>query len=429
MTAPVVSTLPTVTLPTQRQMVSQPPRMSAPIMSSPFMSAPIMSTPITSMPITSAPVLTAIPSVPETIAPTEVSKKISREEMIAKGILLTSDTFPLESPPVPNWLAVFQGLIEPPVYESHHFNSTKWNGVKPRADDIVIVTAYKSGTTWMQQIVSEVLFQGQEKPGAVGDMSPWVDLRVPPAEVLEDIVESQTWRRFLKTHMPADAFLPYFLPENKYIYVARDGRDAFMSLCNHYEKGNEAWYGALNMSPGLVGDPLPTWKELGGDVSALFDTWLTQGWPTLPDETDGWPFWSYFKNVKTWWELAFGPCFVLSAETTGQNNILFVHFNNMKTDLDGEMRKIAEFLEVPVDEEVWAKCVSSCTFDEMHKNAEVIAPLNGALWEGGAKSFIFKGTNERWRGVLSEEQVAAYEDKALQELGDECAKFMATGSI
>eukprot|EP00427_Karlodinium_veneficum_P001943 CAMPEP_0169166610 /NCGR_PEP_ID=MMETSP1015-20121227/60028_1 /TAXON_ID=342587 /ORGANISM="Karlodinium micrum, Strain CCMP2283" /LENGTH=344 /DNA_ID=CAMNT_0009239261 /DNA_START=176 /DNA_END=1208 /DNA_ORIENTATION=- len=343
-----------------------------------------MSAPITSTPITSAPVLTAIPSVPETIAPTEVTKKISREEMIAKGILLTSDTLPpetLESPPVPDWLAVFQGLIEPPIYQNHHFDSTKWNAVKPRADDIVIVTAYKSGTTWMQQIVSEILFQGQEKPGTVGDMSPWVDLRVPPAEVLDEMLEGQTWRRFLKTHMPADAFLPYFQPE-----------------C----------------------DPLPTWTELGGDVSALFDTWLTQGWPTLPDETDGWPFWSYFKNVKTWWELAFGQ---------GQNNILFVHFNNMKADLDGEMRKIAEFLEVPVNEEAWAKCVLSCTFDEMHKNAEVVAPLNGALWEGGAKSFIFKGTNERWRGVLSEDQVAAYEDKASQELGDECAKFMATGSI
>jgi aryl sulfotransferase len=272
----------------------------------------------------------------------------------------------------------------------------------------------------MQQIVAEILFQGQEKPATVGDMSPWVDLRVPPPEVLEGIVEGQTWRRFLKTHLPADAFLPYYQPTNKYIYVARDGRDAFMSLLNHYEKGNDAWYGALNMSPGLVGDPLPFWSDVGGDPAALFDKWMTEGWHTLPDETDGWPFWSYFKNVKTWWSLA---------NNFGAENIYFVHFNNMKKDLDGEMRKIAQFLGVPVNEDVWSECVLGCTFEEMQKNADTVAPLNGALWEGGGKSFIFKGTNERWREVLSEEQVAAYEAKAVEELGAECAEFMATGML
>lgn len=100
-----------------------------------------------------------------------------------------------------------------PVYQSHHFDSTKWDVVKPRDDDIVIVTAYKSGTTWMQAVISEILFQGKEKPASVGDMSPWVDLRVPPAEVLGPQLEAQEHRRFLKTHLPADAFIPYFNPK------------------------------------------------------------------------------------------------------------------------------------------------------------------------------------------------------------------------
>merc|ERR1712176_857788 len=57
-----------------------------------------------------------------------------------------------------------------------------------------------------------------------------------------------------------------------------------------------------------------------------------------------------------------------------------------------------------------------------------IAPLNGALWEGGGKSFIFKGTNGRWKGVLSDRQNAAYERKLL-ELPPDCATWLETGRL
>merc|ERR1712176_1221458 len=101
---------------------------------------------------------------------------------------------------------------------------------------------------------------GKEPPASVHELSPWVDLRVPPAEVLGPMLEAQTNRRFLKTHLPFDAFQPFVNPTGKTIYVGRDGRDMFMSLANHYEKGNEKWYGALN-GPGLVGPPLPPYEE------------------------------------------------------------------------------------------------------------------------------------------------------------------------
>eukprot|EP00429_Kryptoperidinium_foliaceum_P088352 CAMPEP_0176197988 /NCGR_PEP_ID=MMETSP0121_2-20121125/7824_1 /TAXON_ID=160619 /ORGANISM="Kryptoperidinium foliaceum, Strain CCMP 1326" /LENGTH=309 /DNA_ID=CAMNT_0017536831 /DNA_START=50 /DNA_END=979 /DNA_ORIENTATION=- len=303
-----------------------------------------------------------------------------------------------------------------PVYKSHHFDSAKWDVVKKRDDDIVVVTAYKSGTTWMQAVIAEILFQGKEKPASVGDVSPWVDLRVPPAEVIGQALEAQEHRRFLKTHLPADAFAPYFNPKAKYIYVGRDGRDAFMSLMNHYEKANEAWYGAMNDAPGRDGPPIPKFSELGG-VPAIFDRWLAEGWPTLDGETDGWPFWSLFKNARTWWELA-----------EEHKNILFVHFNDLKKDLEGEMLRIAEFLGVEVDRELLPSMVKACTFEEMHKNAEKVAPLNGVLWEGGGKSFVFKGTNQRWVGVLSDSQVEAYLEKARKELPAECAKWLENGS-
>ena len=45
---------------------------------------------------------------------------------------------------------------------NHHFDSTIWNDFDFRDDDIVLATYAKSGTTWMQQIVSQLLFKGED---------------------------------------------------------------------------------------------------------------------------------------------------------------------------------------------------------------------------------------------------------------------------
>ena len=54
-------------------------------------------------------------------------------------------------------------------------------------------------------------------------------------------------------------------------------------------------------------------------------------------------------------------------------------------------------------------------------------PLGGAFWDGGAQTFIHKGTNGRWRDRLTEAESEQYEDKAREELGDACAHWLATG--
>ena len=65
---------------------------------------------------------------------------------------------------------------------NHHFDSTIWNDFTFRDDDIVISTYAKSGTTWVQQIIAQLLFAGAEGL-PVAEMSPWLDLRVPPKAV------------------------------------------------------------------------------------------------------------------------------------------------------------------------------------------------------------------------------------------------------
>jgi aryl sulfotransferase len=285
---------------------------------------------------------------------------------------------------------------------TNHFDSTIWNDFPFRDDDIIISTYAKSGTTWMQQIISQLIFNG-ETSLPVADMSPWMDLRIPPAPVKMGMVEAQTHRRFLKTHLPVDALV--FSEKAKYIYIARDGRDVLWSLFNHHSKANEGWYDALNNSPGLVGPPI---GKPEGEIKEYFHKWLKE---------DGYPFWSQWENVKSWWEIRDLP------------NVHFIHFANLKADMPGEIRKIAAFLDIPIDESKWATILEHCSFNYMKANASASVPLGGVFWEGGAKTFIHKGENGRWKDVLSAEESANYDQVAEEKLGKACAHWLKTGGM
>ena len=40
---------------------------------------------------------------------------------------------------------------------NHHMDSTVWNDFKFRDDDVIVATYGKSGTTWAQQIVGQIM--------------------------------------------------------------------------------------------------------------------------------------------------------------------------------------------------------------------------------------------------------------------------------
>lgn len=286
--------------------------------------------------------------------------------------------------------------------QNHHFDSTIWNDFRFRDDDIVIATYGKSGTTWVQQILAQLIFDGQEGL-PVAEMSPWLDLRVPPKEIKLPEVEKQTHRRFLKTHLPVDALV--FSPNAKYIYVGRDGRDVVWSMYNHHARANDLWYQALNDTPGRVGPPI---EHPPSDIRAYFHDWMAK---------DGHPFWPFWENVRSWWAIRDLP------------NVLLIHYADLKADMAREIRRIADFIDTPIDEAKWPAIQEHCSFSYMKANATASVPLGGAFWEGGARTFVHKGVNGRWRETLSPEESAAYERKAVAELGPECAAWLRSGSF
>lgn len=63
----------------------------------------------------------------------------------------------------------------------------------------------------------------------------------------------------------------------------------------------------------------------------------------------------------------------------------------------------------------------------MKRHAAKSAPLGGVFWDGGAQTFIHKGTNGRWREVLSWKESMKYEQLARSKLGEDCTDWLATG--
>jgi len=287
-------------------------------------------------------------------------------------------------------------------FHNHHFDSTIWNGFNFRDDDIVIATYAKSGTTWLQQIVSQLIFNGQEDI-EVAEMSPWLDLRIPPKEVKLPEVEKQEHRRFLKTHLPVDALV--FSPKAKYIYIGRDGRDVVWSMYNHHANANEFWYQALNDTPGRVGPPIEKPTE---DIVQYFHEWL---------DGDGYPFWPFWENIRTWWEIRNLP------------NVHLIHFGKIKEDMPGEIKKVADFLEIEIDPAKWDAILEHCSFDYMKKHSIKSVPLGGAFWDGGSDTFINKGVNGRWKDTLSKEDSDRYEKMCIENLGADCAAWLNTGVL
>ena len=282
------------------------------------------------------------------------------------------------------------------------FDSTLWNDFEFRGDDIIVATYAKSGTTWLQQILSQLIFNGATGQD-VGELSPWVDLRLPPKDVKFAALKEQSHRRFIKTHLPVDALV--YSPDAKYIYIARDGRDVVWSYYNHHSNFNDLFYKEINA---VVGPGIEPAEPPVHEVREYFRHWL---------ENDGYPLWSYWDNISSWWKIRHLP------------NLKVLHFADLKSDMPGQIREIAEFLGIAIDESKWDAILEHCSFDYMKNNAEKSAPVGGIFWEGGAKTFIHKGTNGRWRDVLTAEDNAQYEALALEKLGVDCSQWLASGRM
>ena len=291
------------------------------------------------------------------------------------------------------------------------FDSTFWDNFPIRSDDIIISTYPKCGTTWTQRIVGMMVF-GSAAPFPVQDSSPWPDFRLPPPSAMLGLAESQTHRRFLKSHLPLEALPRY--EGVKYIHVARDGRDAAMSFFHHkshYTPEAIARLKELSNSDPKFGDG-DSFDFSPQDPAAHF-----AGWVDGPEDDLGDPGAGYFEMENSFWAARHDP------------NVLLVHYNDMKADLEGEMRRIVDFLGIELAADLWPEIVEAAGFEAMKGAAEQLMPQAGGIWKGGGNTFINKGTNRRWEDVCRPEDLARYEAKVNSEFSPSLAAWCEHGHL
>jgi len=292
---------------------------------------------------------------------------------------------------------------------SRVYDSARWNGYQPRPDDIVIATYAKCGTTWMQRIVSMLVFQSAQ-PLPVWEASPWPDMRLfGPIEDELAKAQAQTHRRFFKTHLPREA-LPIYAGV-KFIHVARDGRDAAMSFHNHlshFTAETLVDLDAISRGDPKFGDDYP---RIPQDAAEFFSDWVTDGGGQGDDGA------SFYCVENSYW-----------AERANKD-VLLVHYNDLKADRAAEMRRIADFLEVEIPQRVWPEIVAAAGFEAMKAQGDVLMPHLRNLFDHGASRFLHKGTNGRWQGVFAADDLQRYDAQVRANFAPDLARWLEHGRI
>lgn len=229
---------------------------------------------------------------------------------------------------------------------------------RPAENDLFIVTQMKCGTTWMQQLAYEILHKGEGNLTDTGHrhlnaVSPWIEafdgVPLSKAPLL-----GASGRRLLKTHLPA-RLCPYG-EKAKYIYVTRHPVSCFASIYDYFQ---------------LMAGPLsPERQELLEWFCSDRLWWLS--WP---------------EHVAGWWDWS-----------QQRKNVLFLHFEEMKKDLDGVVRKTAQFLGESLTEEQIRKVVRKSGFEYMKDNEELfeMSPPNLFSVNG---TYFKSGQIDRHKGV------------------------------
>lgn len=257
---------------------------------------------------------------------------------------------------------------------------------QPRPTDVLITTAAKAGTTWMQQILHQLRTGGDDQFQSIDDVVPWLELPRDGkhwSDVLAEF-ESQTDPRIFKTHCTYEQTPG--TDTSRIILTSRDPRDCCVSFYHH----------KMNMTDKA--------KVRAGIVDPEnFDEFL-----------DGWlKYESWYRNVSSWWP------------HRNDDNILWLRYEDLKTNFDDSIEQILHFLGWTITDEQREKIMEFTSFQWMKENDQRFT-RQGSSGESAFKpgKFIRKGHVGDGKATLTEEQEKRILDRARERLAPDCLKFL-----
>jgi len=263
-----------------------------------------------------------------------------------------------------------------------------WAEFPSRPGDIIISTAPKSGTTWMQMICALLIFQTPELPASIPELSPWLESQWPEERARgRQQFAAQQHRRFIKTHRPLKE-IPID-PQVTYIVVARNPLDVMVSM--HYQ-------GSVLLAADDLRQPDDSERPRKSARQCVLDNISEMG--TTRSLFNG-----ILEDLSYAWERRAEP------------NIVLVHYEDLSTDLQGEMRRLAKRLQITVPEDNWPSLVQAATFEQMRAAADQLQPLKYSEARDasrGYEAFFRRGSSGDGRALLTESEADRYYTQAAQ---------------
>lgn len=233
-----------------------------------------------------------------------------------------------------------------------------------RETDIYLITYMKSGTTWMQVILYNMVTKGNMDFEHIYDVSPWPQNEAYNGDSVDRINKLPS-PRILKSH---DKYAFYNADsKNKFIFVYRDGKDVAVSLFHHNKNYK---------------NPDLTFDENFKDY--YFDEGEQTNWFNFTNE------WLQNKN---------------------NFNILYVAYEDLKNNFDNSIVRIAKYLNIELTEEILTRIKKYASFEYMKQNESKfgeIPPVHARLVYN---QFIRKGELGEGNSFLNEQQKSFFDEK------------------
>ena len=287
-------------------------------------------------------------------------------------------------------------------HQGRIYDSARWEGFAFRPGDIVISTPPKCGTTWTQMICAQLVLQTPVLDRPLAEISPWLDMLTRARRDVVADLEAQTHRRFIKTHTPLDG-VPLH-PDVTYIGVGRDPRDAALSMDAHL----------ANMDLAVVDAAIAEAARIDG-LEPPSEGFVPPARPADPRDR----FWAWVDDAESWRPTGTSLLRTLRHVETffavpPGTDVVLLHYDDLRTDLEGQMRALAARLGIEVPEARWPALVRAATFEDMRRRAAATVPRSagGSMWRDDA-AFFRRGTSGQWREFLDGESEARYRQRVL----------------
>ncbi|XP_068705586.1 sulfotransferase 1C2-like [Montipora foliosa] len=252
---------------------------------------------------------------------------------------------------------------------------------KAKPDDVFVVSYPKSGTTWVQEIVWQIVNGGKVSKEKIDYRFPYLECATAEDSRKTDF-QALPSPRLIKSHLHASA-IPKGSGENsrcKYIYVARNPKDVVVSYF-HYVQSFEQ-----------MNDFRAPWEFyvdlfIEGNV----------------------PYSKWNDHVLDWWKHRNDP------------NVLFLKYEDLKKDLLSHVRTIAEFLKKPLSDELINRIAEQCTFKGMMQNS--LSFKFTSEDDDGIGQILRKGVVGDWKNHFTPEMNERFDKEVLAKLSGSGLEF------